>query len=136
MQTWAKNAIAVAITCPLVAACAGEADNATGAAPASPTTTGNRFESPAAPLSKLTTAGTHCFATSLDAAAAAGRIAAAFVADRLDYEGQRRVANHGGPLPKAMSDMMGEVSDPDQDNCVAVSTFRYEDRWWYPPPPG
>ncbi|WP_454793824.1 hypothetical protein [Mycolicibacterium lutetiense] len=91
-----------------------------------------QFESPAAPIGKLSSPGKHCFASALDAAAAAGRIAAQLNASIHRYENQRRIANNGGPLPPYAANVMAEVSDPDENNCVEISTYDYEDRFVVP----
>jgi hypothetical protein len=89
-----------------------------------------RFESPAAPISRLARAGEHCFGTPLEVAAAAARVAAYYERVIREYENARRIANAGGPLPPAGANMVGEVSDPDGNNCILVNTYRYEDRYW------
>jgi hypothetical protein len=93
----------------------------------------DRFESPAAPISQLASAGKHCFRTPVDVAAAAARIAAYYEQAIWEYEAARRNADAGGPLPSFGASMLGEVSDPDANNCVLVSTYLYQDRYWWPP---
>lgn len=49
-----------------------------------------------------------------------------------EYESARRIADAGGPLPPIEAATLGEVSDPDANNSVSVTTYRYEDRYWWP----
>lgn len=88
----------------------------------------DHYESPAAPIGRLATAGKHCFRTPVDVAAAAGRVAAYFEQAIREYETARRLLDAGGPLPRAGSNIVGEVSDPDANNCITVSTYLYDDR--------
>lgn len=103
-----------------------EATNPNGSAP---TPAGPRIESPAAPLSKLTNMGRHCFGSAADVAAAAARIAADTERQVRSVVDARRIADAGGPLPPVGFDTIFVVSDPDADNCVEVKESRY-----VPPP--
>lgn len=131
---WTKHTVLVVITAlsPLAVSCAS-ADTVDTAAPSTTVNTVDRSESPAAPVGQLATAGTHCFRTPVDVAAAAGRIGAYNEKAAREYESARRGADAGGPLPPFGAGMLGEVSDPDANNCILVSTYRYEDRYWWPP---
>lgn len=131
---WAKYAVLVAITTvSMLAVSCAAADTAGTSAPSTTVSRDDRFESPAAPVSRLATAGTHCFRTPLDVAAAAARIGAYYEKRAREYESARRIADAGGPLPPIEAATLGDVSDPDANNCVSVTTYRYEDHYWWPP---
>jgi hypothetical protein len=131
---WAKYAvpILISVASSFAVSCAAPEPAGTSA-PSTTTSDEEQFESPAAPISRLASAGEHCFRTPLDVAAASARIAAYYEGAIRKYESARRVADAGGPLPPVEANTFGEVSDPDANNCILVSTYRYEDRYWWPP---
>lgn len=94
-----------------------------------------RIESPADSVSGLARPGLHCFASPTDAVLAAARIDNYYLRRRLDYEANHRRFDVGGPLMPYGSNEMGEVSDhPDDNHCVEVTTYLYEDRFLPPAP--
>lgn len=125
-RTQHAAAIAATTLCTLaVGGCSTtEPANAQGSTPAGPS-----IESPAAPLSKLTAIGRHCFGSAADVAAAAARIAADTERQARQIVDARRIADAGGPLPQVGFDTIFVVSDPDTDHCVEVTETRY-----IPPP--
>jgi hypothetical protein len=131
-----KYAVLVVITAVCVSAVScspGPEAPSTSASFATPSMD-EHLESPAAPIGKLATGGRHCFHSPLDVAAAAARIEAFYARAMEDYEAARRAANAGGSLPAAGANIIGEVSDPDPNNCLTVSTYPYGDRYWFPFP--
>lgn len=125
-RTQLAAAIAAIALCVLAAGGCSTPESAStnGAAPAGPS-----IESPAAPLSKLTAMGRHCFGSAADVAAAAARIAADTERQARSIVDARRIADAGGPLPPFGFDTIFVVSDPDADHCVEVTESRY-----IPPP--
>lgn len=83
-------------------------------------------ESPAESLGELTNTGTHCFASAVDAAAAAARIEAFAAVTMIKIQDARRIANAGGPLPGIDSAHYATASNPDARNCIEVKQVDYD----------
>lgn len=132
-----KHAVLLVITaaCTCAVACATGPEAPSTSAASTTTSADDHLESPAAPISQLSTAGEHCFRTPLEVAAAAARVEAFYAHAMQKYEAARRTADAGGQLPAAGTNIMGEASDPDPNNCILVSTYLYDDRYFLPPPP-
>lgn len=127
----AKLQVLLSITalCWFPTACVGTHKAAETAASTPARIDKDQFESPAAAIGKLAEAGKHCFRTPVDVAAASARIAAYYVGKMRKYEEERRIADSGGPLPPVESARIGDVSDPDSNNCIVVSAYLYDDRY-------
>ena len=116
----------------MISAC-GSADELTDAEKTLPATDApspaENLSGPDDPIEKLLASGTKCFASAEAVAAASARIVADGAVRMAEIREQRRVADETGKLPPYNFDHVAEVSDPDANHCIRVSTFRYEDRF-------
>ncbi|OKH76101.1 hypothetical protein EB73_03415 [Mycobacterium sp. SWH-M3] len=119
----------VTVLCAVVVGGCSAPGATSGAGSSSAPVSGTKVQSPAAPISQLTSTGQHCFGSAVDVAAAAARIAADTERQVRMIVDARRIADAGGPLPPIGYDTIFVVSDPDANNCVQVTASVYN-----PPP--